>query len=146
MRKLALFVLTVSIAFAVAARPAAAGTTTVHLDVDLATAVPLADCDVVVPVGANGIAVLDQAVADGCIDSYDTVTFAGFGEKVTCIDDVCETPEETLNALTWIVYTDGEQSDLGVSSMSFPTHGSTLGFSYEAWGVYAPCWVLGVCL
>jgi len=153
MRKIALFVLTVSIAFAVAARPAAATTTTVHLDIDLATAVPLADCDVVVPTGADGIDVLDQAVTDGCIADYDSVPFAGLGEKVTCIKpagtpshDVCETPDETLNALTWIVYTDGEQSDLGVSSLSFPTHGSTLGFSYEAWAVYAPCWVLGICL
>ncbi len=145
MRKLALLVLAASINLVVVARPAAATTTTVHLDVDVATAVPMADCDVVVPVGSDGIDVLQQAVTDGCIDSYDTVTFSGFGEKVTCIDDVCETPDETLNALTWIVYVDGAQSDLGVSSLSFPTHGTTLGFSYEAWPVYAPCWLFGVC-
>lgn len=152
MRKLALLVLAVSSTVLLAARPAAAAAVTVHLDVDLATAVPLADCDVVVDAGSNGIDVLDQAVADGCIAGYDTVTFAGFGEKVTCIEvsttvgNVCETPDETLNALTWIVYTDGEQSDLGISSLSFPTHGTTLGFSYEAWPVYAPCWLAGVCV
>jgi hypothetical protein len=145
MRKLALLVLTVCINLVVVARPAAADTVTVHLDVDVATAVPMADCDVVVTSGANGLAVLDQAVADGCIDGYQTRTFTGLGEKVTCIDDVCETPDETLNALTWIVYVDGAQSELGVSSLSFPTHGTTLGFSYEAWPVYAPCWFVGVC-
>ena len=145
MRKLALLVLTVCINLVVVARPAAADTVTVHLDVDLATAVPVADCDVVVTTGANGIDVLDQAVSDGCIDSYDSRPFAEFGEQVTCINGICQTPDETLNALTWIIYVDGAQSDLGVSSLSFPTHGTTLGFSYEAWAVYAPGWFVGIC-
>lgn len=151
MRKLALLVLAVCINL-VAARPASATTTTVHLDIDLATSVPVADCDVVVDIGSNGLDVLDQAITDGCIVDYDTVTFTGFGEKVTCIEpnttagNICETPNETLNALTWLIYVDGEQSDLGVSSLSFPTHGTTLGFSYEAWPAYAPCWFAGICL
>lgn len=152
MRKLALLVLTLGITFVATARPASATTTTVHLDVDLGAAVPVVDCDVVVDIGSNGLDVLDQAVADGCIVDYDTVTFTGFGEKVTCIKpnatvgNICETSDDTLNALTWLVYVDGQQSDLGVSALSFPTHGTTLGFSYEAWAAYAPCWIGGVCV
>lgn len=145
MRKLALVLLVVCITTVAPARPASASTATVHLDVDAATAVPLADCDVTVPVDANGIAVLDQALADGCIDSYESVTFAGIGEKVICINDICETPAETLNALTWIIYVDGSPSDLGVSDLRFPQHGSTLEFSYEPWVIHAPCWFGGIC-
>jgi hypothetical protein len=144
MRKLALLVLAVCINLVVPARPAAAATT-VHLDVNLAVAAPLASCDVGVPDGANGLAVLDAAVAAGCIDSYDSATFPGLGEKVTCIDDLCETPDATLNALTWVIYVDGRAADLGVSSLTFPAHGSRLAFSYEPWVIHAPCWFAGVC-
>ncbi|MEA3077996.1 MAG: hypothetical protein QOF60_2904 [Actinomycetota bacterium] len=145
MRKLALLVLAVCINLVVPAHPAGATTTTVHLDVDLAIAAPLAGCDVNVPSGSNGLAVLDQAVTDGCIASYRTRTFAGLGEKVTCINDLCETPDETLNAVTWVVYVDGRASDLGVSSLNFPTHGTRLQFSFEPWAIHAPCWFGGVC-
>ena len=147
MRKLALLVLAVCIDLVVPARPAAAATT-VHLEVAVAAAVPIASCDVSVPDGANGLAVLDQAVTTGCIDDYDSVPFSGLGEKVTCITktvELCETSDETLNALTWIIYVDGELADLGVSSLSFPTHGTSLTFSYEPWAVHAPCWFAGVC-
>jgi len=118
-------------------------TVTVHLDVDLAfRTVAVGDCDVTVDAGSDGVAVLDQAVVDGCIDSYKSEHFPGFGAFVTCINDICQTPDETLNAVFWMVYLDGEASDVGISKMSFSEAGHVLGFSYEPW---APCFVGGVC-
>lgn len=38
---------------------------------------------------ANGFDVLDEAVARGCIDSYESVDFGVYGRFLTCIDDLC---------------------------------------------------------
>lgn len=48
-----------------------------------------AACTVSVPAGANGLAVLDAAVADGCILSYDTQSFGG-QPYVSCINEICQ--------------------------------------------------------
>lgn len=127
--------------------PSAATNVTVHLDVDLVTVGPLADCDVSVPTGSDGFDVLDEAIDIDCIDDYDTDP--DFPDYVTCItvmdNDICETPDETLNAVTWIIYVDGELSDVGARDLSFPTDGDTLEFSYEPWPIHAPCWFFNVC-
>lgn len=135
MRKLLLLALPALATVAVAA-PARASTTTVHLDVDVATAAPLADCDVTVPSGSNGLAVLDAAVSIGCIDSYRTETHAQFGEFVTCINDLCGAPDAALNLTYWAIYVDGSYASKGVTSLSLPSDGTALAFSYETWATY----------
>lgn len=113
--------------------PAVAADTTVHVDVDVAEAVELGDCDLSVPSGSNGLAVLDGAVAAGCIESYETQTHPQFGAFVRCINDICAAPDETFNITYWALYVDGRYATLGVSALTFPDHGSTLGFNYETW-------------
>ncbi|HLG01591.1 MAG TPA: hypothetical protein VI916_14070 [Acidimicrobiia bacterium] len=142
MRKFILWVVPL-VSIAAVAWPAQAVDVTVHLDVDVVTAAPLADCDVSVPSGSSGLAVLDAAVANGCIESYETQTF-GFGKLVTCINDLCQTPDETLNAVNWTVFVDGHVAGEGVSDLRFPADGTTLGFSYGPWAIYGTCFILGV--
>jgi len=132
MRRMILFLLPLAV-WSVGALPAQASTTAVDFSVDLAGAAPIADCTVTVSTGANGLAVLDAAVADGCIDSYDTATFPGFGEYVTCINDICEAV-----VTFWALYVDDEFATKGVSSLSFPSDGSAMGLSYEQWVVPVP--------
>ena len=144
MRKLALLVLAALAATAVIQAPPATATATIHLDVDYVLSVPIADCDVSVASGANGLDVLDAAVTSGCIDSYATEDF-GFGLYVTCINDICETPAETFNAVNWTVVVDGRVSEFGVSDLAFPADGSTLQFSFGPWAIFAPCFVSDVC-
>lgn len=147
MRRLALLLVPTLAVFGTT-MPAAATPVVVHLDVDLALAAPLADCDVSVPAGSNGLAVLDAAVDVGCIDGY-TLKPGQFAPYVQCIEktvDLCETPDETLNAVTWIIYVDGSltPANFGVSELFFPPHHS-LELSYEPWAVHAPCWFFGIC-
>jgi hypothetical protein len=130
MRRLA--VLLVPAAALTAAPAAHAATTTVHFSVQLAAAVPVAGCDVSVPEGSNGIAVLDAAVASQCISSYQKVD-TQFGPKVTCINDVCEAPDATLNVVYWAIYVDSGYAQVGAGSLAFPADGSSLRFSYETW-------------
>ena len=49
-----------------------------------------AACDLSVPEGTRGVAVLDAAVASGCIASYELAEFPGFGRYVSCIDGICQ--------------------------------------------------------
>lgn len=56
------------------------------------------------------------------------------------IDDLRGAPDAALNVTYWAIYVDGAYSEFGVTGLSFPTDGSTLGFSYETWltGLVAP--------
>lgn len=119
-----------------AAPSQAATTTTVHLHVDVAGAAPMADCDVTVPTGANGIAVLSAAKATGCIDGYTTRNHPQFGVQVTCIEQVCQAPDEALNLTYWGIYLGDDYASTGVSGLSFPRDGRDLGFRYETWATY----------
>jgi len=129
MRKLAVLMLPALAAVGIGVVPAAHATTTVHLDVSIATVVPQASCDVSVPDNANGVAVLDAAVASGCIDSYE-VREDGF---LTCINQLCGAPDEALNITYWAIYVDGAYASKGIRDLTFPTDGTTLGLSYETW-------------
>lgn len=150
MRKLAILVIALLPAAAFAT-PAKATDTVVHLDVDLLTVEEHADCDVTVPVGSNGLDVLNEAINDGCIDTYVAEDF-GFGEYVACIDDICEQPSaypvdepSPFPVVSWLIYLDdGGFAEVGVSELSFPTDGDTLSLSYEPWPVHAACFVLDV--
>lgn len=55
-----------------------------------------AACAVSVAENADGLAVLSAAKSAGCIRSYTTITFPGFGTFIDCISDVCgvEDPDD----------------------------------------------------
>lgn len=65
-------------------------------------------CDVVVPEGANGLQVLDAALAIGCIESYETEWGSPWPWeehyrwlRLRCVDDLCDqTPTVTTPAYT----------------------------------------------
>lgn len=150
MRKVTFLVLPLLAALGFTA-PAHATDTSVHLDVDvdLFTVEEHADCDVTVPAESDGLDVLDEAVDQGCIDSYVPEDF-GFGKYIACIDDICEQPSayaidqpSPFPVVSWLIYLeDGSFAEVGVSELAFPTDGDTLSFSYEPWPVHAACFIL----
>lgn len=100
----------------------------------------LADrCQLTLPAGADGVAVLDAAVAAGCIDGY---TLTPFGNDVflECVDgagpkpEICTVcPPPFLACAYWALYYDGfyaseglrgfhagEERELGLSFEAFP--------------------------
>jgi hypothetical protein len=119
----------IALAATLAAPPAQATDVTVHLDVTVLNAAPLADCDVTVPAGSNVGVVLDQAVEDGCILEWSNASFPGFGRYVTSIDHVHEAV-----ATYWAFYVDGEYSDFGIDS-TFVEEGASYRFDYTQWVV-----------
>lgn len=134
-------------AMLLAALAPAAGATdsvTVHFRVDVHGAAPLAECDVIVPAGANGRAVLEQAKRDGCIESY-TVREYAFGGAVRCIDDLCWVCTPPVGAAGlgefcgayWLMYENGALPDYGIDGF-VANDGDSLQFSYE----FLPLWVL----
>lgn len=133
MRVLALLALTLVTTLGFVPVSGAASPIDVHLDVDLVGTVQHADCDLTVADGADGTDLLDEAVDDGCIDSYQTRDFGPpLGKQVTCIDGICQTPDETLNIVYWAIYVNCEYSPVGVSNMSL-SDGDVVEFSYETW-------------
>ena len=83
-----------------------------------------ASCDLSIPAGANGIAVLDAAVSSGCISSYKTEDF-GFGRYVSCIDEICE-----QLGTYWAMYENGAYTSYGISDF-VADQNDELGFNYE---------------
>jgi hypothetical protein len=61
-----------------------------------------AACPLSVPSGADGISVLEAAVLNGCIESYETFRSASPPNHilVRCINGVCR-ESESLNPLSW---------------------------------------------
>lgn len=117
----------------------AAGPVTVTLDVSLADdAADYANCNVAVPVGADGFDVLDAAVTAGCIDSYDAIDFGGaYGRFLTCIDGICgqDAPTWALPVpvayigTTWNFTIDDEFASVGLET--YVAHaGDELGLTY----------------
>jgi hypothetical protein len=106
---------------------------TVHLDVTMLGAAPLHSCDVVVPAGSNGGALLDAAVAQGCILSWTADSFPGFGRYVTCMDHVVCGQVATY----WALYYNGGYSDVGIDALALQ-QGDTLGLDYTQWVVVLP--------
>ena len=125
---------------AVAAVPAqATHTATVSLALSAGRHAPTgAACTVTVPTGANGIAVLDAAVAKACIVSYDTVTYPGFGTFLTCLNEVCGTAATGTTGTYWNMYENGASTAYGVDGFTAAT-GDELGFAYQAYCFEAVC-------
>ena len=106
---------------------AGAGDATVHLDLNVFH-LDYKDCNVTVPVGSDGAAVLDAAVASGCISSWSGTTY-DFGTFVDCIDGICSAPPTY-----WAMSLNGVSTDYGISDYG-ATNGDVLGFDYVQWVV-----------
>lgn len=89
-------------------------------------------CDVVVAEGASVADVLDRAAASGCISSWESASYPGFGRYVTCLDGICETP-----ATYWAFYVGGGYSLTGIDATP-ARDGETYQFTYEQWAVQLP--------
>jgi hypothetical protein len=88
-------------------------------------------CTLSVPTGANGIAVLDAAVAKGCIASYHT-QHTSLGDFVDCIDGVCGDTATGAYLTYWALYWDGTAASAGVDDFRAGTE-HDLSFSYVTW-------------
>lgn len=93
-----------------------------------------AECAVTVPAGSNGITVLQEAVAKGCISSYQTTTY-GNGNFVSCIDYVCGAV-----ATYWAMRENGTYTSYGVDGFTAEP-GDVLWFAYEE---FVTCYPLGI--
>lgn len=109
----------------------AAGTATVHFSATLLHTGTLADCDVSVPNGANGAAVLDAAVAQGCILSWSGTSY-DFGTFVDCINYVC-----SAVATFWEMSDAQGPTAYGIDLYS-AQDGGVLAFDYTQWVVTLP--------
>lgn len=119
-------------AVAVSAVPAHASDVVVTFGVSAGTYAPTgAACPLTVPLGANGIAVLNAAVANGCITSYQAQSF-DFGTFVSCIDEVCGQTVAGTAGTYWNMYENGVSTFYGVDGFS-ADNGDELSFAYTAW-------------
>lgn len=99
----------------------------------LAPGVP---CPVSVPAGADGAALLDAAVASGCILSWSAVEYS-FGSFVTCINDVCShdageyaAPAAGLEGTFWALSENLHLTSYGIDGVR-ADEGDVVGFTYE---------------
>jgi hypothetical protein len=137
--KLRTLAVALTAALATAAPAHAAPTVTVSLAVSAGTYAPTgAACGLVVDAGADGVAVLDAAVAARCIVSYRTQTFPGFGTFVSCIDEVCGTALTGATGTYWNMSENGASTAYGVDGFSADA-GDELGFAYRAYCFEALC-------
>lgn len=122
-----------------AATPAQAANVTVTLSLSAARYAPTgAACTLSVPAGANGVTVLNAAVAKGCLVSYDTVTYPGFGTFVTCLDEVCGNATAGSVGTYWNMYDNGVSTGYGVDGFT-AANGDDLGFAYKVYCFAAVC-------
>jgi hypothetical protein len=110
-------------------------TVTLHVGL-LSPLVPGKDCQVTVPAGSNGGAVLDQAQDDGCISSWSATTYP-FGRFVDCIDDLCGHSEAIFEGTFWAMALNGPCTPYGIDGYSAIADGDTLAFDYSEY--YAAC-------
>ena len=127
-------------AFAAAAPPAAASQTVrVTFGMSAGRYAPTgAACPLTVAAGANGLDVLDAAVAAHCIVSYSTVTYAGYGTFVTCINAVCGNSGTGTLGTYWNMYENGGSTWYGVDGFS-ADEGDELAFAYQEFCFEAVC-------
>ncbi|HET6404253.1 MAG TPA: DUF4430 domain-containing protein [Candidatus Thermoplasmatota archaeon] len=113
------------------ALPAAGADAPVTVTLQVAGGHPAApgwrDCDVSVPASANVGAVLDAAVASGCILEWSYESSSGWGRYITSIDHVA-----ALLPTYWAFYIDGEYASTGIDSTTV-SEGATYRFVYEQW-------------
>jgi opacity protein-like surface antigen len=124
---------------AAAATPAQAANVGVTLDVSLGNDLAdYKDCAVSVPANSDGFDVLDRAVAQGCISSYDAVDYGSFGRYLTCIDEICgqDAPTWALPVpvayvgTTWSFTLNDQYASVGLDSY-VARAGDELGLTFE---------------
>jgi hypothetical protein len=122
-----------------ATTPAQASDVTVRFALSAGTYAPTgAACELSVPEGASGLAVLDAAVARACIVSYATESYPEFGTFVTCIDFVCGQALTATHGTYWNMYDGGGSASYGVDGF-VATDGAELGFAYQVYCFDAIC-------
>ncbi len=145
MRKIFVSVIAALALFGVSVPSAQAADITVQLDVTLFGTADVADCDLTVADGADGIALLDEAVDDDDCDvtSYQTSTHPMFGTGVDCINRICGVPsfcvagecvddgQPPLWGLVtfWGILEDGAPSGSGIEGLSLED-GDDIGLDY----------------
>lgn len=98
-----------------------------------AAARPAAACEVTVADGADGGAVLDAAVASGCISSYAVKSF-DFGSLLHCIDRVCGDADPLRAACWyWSMHLNGVPTDYGIDGYR-AANGDVLSFVFIPYG------------
>ncbi|MDQ1712683.1 MAG: hypothetical protein QOE45_2133 [Frankiaceae bacterium] len=139
LRSLAVALTALTAALGGAAPAHAATTVPVSFSLSAAAYAPTgAACGLTIDQGADGIAVLDAAVAAHCITSYAVVTFPGFGTFVSCIDEVCGTALTGTTGTYWNMYENGASTAYGVDGFVADA-GDDLGFAYRAYCFEAAC-------
>lgn len=94
-------------------------------------------CPLTVAENADGVAVLDAAVAAGCIGSYSTVTFGEFGRFLDCIDGVCAGGDPAgAGCWFWAMHENGLPTAYGVDGFR-AADGDVLSFLLEPYGAAA---------
>ncbi|MHB8587166.1 MAG: hypothetical protein ACYDDF_15170 [Thermoplasmatota archaeon] len=121
--------------------PVHATPSTVTLVIQLGSTAAPADvsCAVSVDTPTTGAAVLDAAVASGCLRSWSNVTYPGLGREVTCIDEghanICQ-ESAVLEGTAWWFYINGQVANSGVDNTDGAATinaGDTVGFVYQDW-------------
>ena len=134
-----------ALALCAVATPAHASDVTVQFGLSAGTYAPTgAACTLSVPAGADGIAVLDAAVAAHCIASYRTTSFP-FGTFVSCINEVCGQDTGVAEAGTfagayWNMYDNGTSAGYGVDGFTADA-GDELAFAYQTYCFGSLCLV-----
>lgn len=103
--------------------------TTVSAKLEVGTAggkIKTTSCWVTVAEGADGVAILDAAKTAGCIRSYKLENF-GWGDFVSCIDEVCGQV-----GTYWSMYENGAYTSYGVREFH-SNAGDVLAFDYDEW-------------
>ena len=128
-----------ALALCAVATPAHAANVRIYLALSAGTYAPTGQvCALDVAQNADGIAVLDAAVAKHCIVSYATVSFGEFGTFVTCIDEVCGNAGTGTIGTYWNMYENGTSTGYGVDGFVADDN-DELGFAYRAFCFEAVC-------
>lgn len=91
-------------------------------------------CDLAVPTGADGLAVLESAKASGCIQSYEVVEYPGFGFFLNCIDTVCGGADPLPVACWyWALHLNGAPTEYGLDGYRAAS-GDVVTFLYAPYG------------
>lgn len=123
---------TAAVAVVLVVHPVAGAQTPVAFETSLGTVAPpgprlSGPCELSVAPGTDAVAVLDAAVAAGCIGTYSGSSDPQFGFFVECIDGVCGTA-----ATYWAFVVNDAPSPVGASAYA-AAPGDEVEFSYQQW-------------
>lgn len=92
----------------------------IGMNVKAGKTTPFKDCSLVVMEGATGREVLQQAVAEGCIDSYEIASSTSpaswyESERLVCLDELCDDDVPTFFWWTWPMDMDSPWAEEGLT-------------------------------